>query len=489
MAVACLAGLLAAQPAAADILPSEPAPTQTIHVAKDKSFPLTVDGPVERIVLAQPDTAEVAQVGPHSVYVTGKAPGETNLLVYGPADQLLEVVDVRVGYDAAQLQSDLAAALPDDRIEVRNLGEGLLMTGEVSTPAAVTIAKSIAQAAAPDAVTSQISVREQQVLLEVRLIEASVTGLRDAGVDLDLDDGSNFHLQTVTGLITANTPEGVLALRTNVAGLSVEALLGGLEQKGVVHMLARPNLVAMSGQKASFQAGGEFPYPVPQGLDQITLEFRSYGVSVNMVPVIENGNRIRLHVRSELSALDPAHGLTVNNIQVPGLTTRRVDTLVSMRDGQSVVVGGLLSENVAQNRRQVPWLGDLPHVGWLFRSADVDRQRTEFAVVVTAHIVSHADLLQTASDIAHVGTRLDPSPFLKRAMDTPWPADGRDPAKAPVGPSPPRNPAKFVVAHVTAAARTAVHLSHLGWTKLETWAKAAVAPRYAARDAAHPADS
>ena len=309
IAMAALAGALAlAQvPAQAETFVSEAVRSRTINVPKNKSLSFRLDGPASKIVVAQPETAQIVATTDRSFYVRGKALGATNLLIYGQGGALQEVVDVRVGYDAEALQSDLAAAIPGEAIKVRNLGEGLLLTGEVSTTAVAARAKTLADKFAPENVTSALTVRaSQQVILEVRVLEAGRSDLKDVGFNLTATDGVNFALASGSGLIGPSTPQGALQIRGSIGSVDIDLMLQALEEKGVVRTLARPNLVALSGQKASFLAGGEFPFPVPNGRDTVTIEFRQFGVKLDFEPVVQDNGLIRLLVAPEVSASTPA---------------------------------------------------------------------------------------------------------------------------------------------------------------------------------------
>ena len=243
--IAC--GALVASPAAAQ-LTADAQGTNTIVVAKDKSAAFRLDYPASEIVVAQPDTLALVATTDRSFYVRGKQLGVTNILIYDMEHRLAQVIDVRVGYDTELIQQDLQAALPGEPIKVQNFASGLLLSGQVSTSSVANRAAAIAERYAPKAVQSALTVRAaQQVLVEVRIIEASRTALKDLGVDLDIHNISGFRLNTGNGsLITTNVPpHGVLQAGGMIGTTSIDVTLRALEQRGVVHTLARPNLVAM----------------------------------------------------------------------------------------------------------------------------------------------------------------------------------------------------------------------------------------------------
>ncbi|MDB5466409.1 MAG: cpaC [Phenylobacterium sp.] len=379
-------------PAPAAVFASESATSRVIYVPRDKSLSFRLDTPATKIVVAQPDTAQVVATTNRSFYVRGKEIGSTNLLVYGPGGRLQEVIDIRVGYDARSLEQDLNAAIPGEDIRVRTVGEGLLLVGEVSNTGVINRAKSLADKFAPDAVTSALTARvSQQVVLEVRVLEATRSALQDIGFSGTIQNNS-FNFSFGNGLLGTSVPNGQLALHGGAGRTGIDVVLQALEQKGIVRTLARPNLVALSGEKASFLAGGEFPYPVPQGLNQITLEFRQYGVKLNFTPVVEDNGMIRLAVTPEVSQLDQTNSLKINGVTVPGLITRRADTTVELKDGESLAIGGLFQRNYENSLAQIPGLGEIPVLSALFRSSHWKRNETELVIIVTPRLANAGDL-------------------------------------------------------------------------------------------------
>jgi pilus assembly protein CpaC len=377
--------------ARAETLGSEPAMRRTIHVPRDKSLSFRLPAPASKIVVAQPDIAKVTGTSETSFYVQGIDFGSTNLLVYGKGGQLSEVIDVRVGYDSEGLQQDLAAAFPNEHIGVRNLGEVLMLTGEVSTTGVQAAAEDIARKYAPDAIISRITTRaSEQVILEVRILEASRSALQDVGVDLSVFNKS-FNIASGNGLIGINPPNSIFSTHGGSGNITIDTALEALEEKGIVKTLAKPNLVAISGQKASFLAGGEFPFPVPQGLDKIAIEFRPYGVKLNFTPVVQDNGWIRMAVEPEVSQLDQNNALTINGIRVPALSVRRANTMLELRPGDSFAMAGLFQHSYVNDAQQTPALGSIPVLGALFRSARWKRDESELLIIVTPRLATPAD--------------------------------------------------------------------------------------------------
>jgi pilus assembly protein CpaC len=399
--LACAVALVLATPslAPAQTMESEFAPNRVITVPRDKSLSFRLDRPATKIVVAQPNVAEIVATTERSFYVRGVEFGSTNLLVYGPNSDLQQVIDIRVGYDAQSLQQDLAAALPGESIQVRTLGEGLLLTGNVSTSRVAAKAKLIADKYAPEAVTSIITAAAaQQVVLEVRVLEASRSAMQDIGFLFEAGNNS-FAIGTGTGLISGAPPAGALVLTGGVGNTYIDVAVQALEEKGLVRTLARPNLVAVSGEKASFLAGGEFPFPVPQGQDQVTIEFRPYGVKLNFLPTVQDNGLIRMAVEPEVSQLDNSNSLRIGGVTIPSLTVRRAATTVELKAGESFAVAGLFQRDYTNNLRQVPFAGDIPVLGALFRSARWKRNETELVIIVTPRMATNADIIRTPPDV------------------------------------------------------------------------------------------
>lgn len=405
--VALLVAGATAAPAFADALPSEAAPTRVISVPRDKSLSFRLDQPATKIIVAQPDIAEVVATTDRSFYVRGIESGATNLLVYGPGGRLQEVIDVRVGSDAKTLQEDLAQALPNENIHVATLGQGVILTGNVTNSGVAIRAKAIADSFSPDGVTSMLRVKNSQVVLEVRILEANRSAEHDFGLGASIANGSfNFTFGTglvgaaatppggqppLVGLIGSSSPYGGLRVVGHAGHTSIDAQLAALEEKGIVHTLARPNLVAMSGEKASFLAGGEFPFPVPAGQNLVTIEFRPYGVKLDFTPTVQDDGTIKLVVAPEVSQLDPTNSISMNGLTIPALTVRRTTTTVELKNGQALSIGGLYQHGYQNAVRQVPGLGEIPILSALFRSTHWQRNETELLIVVTPHVVEQAD--------------------------------------------------------------------------------------------------
>jgi pilus assembly protein CpaC len=360
-------------------------------VPKDKSAAFRLDRPVGELVVAQPSIAEIVAKTDRSFYIRGKANGATNILVYDPSHNLIEVIDVRVGADSAALEADIASTLPGEAIRVTHLADGVHLSGEASTNSVAARAVQLAERYAPKGVTSAISVREsQQVILEVRIIEASRSALQDFGVDLSVI-GRDFAFVTGTrGLLGPTAPSLVAGGSRMVGNANVDVTLRALEEQGLIRTLARPNLVALSGEEAEFLAGGEFPYPIPVDQNEVAIEFKPFGVALKFTPLILPSGAIRVKVAPEVSQLDVRQQIRINGIDLPSLTVRRATTTVELDEGASFAIAGLFQEDYINTVRETPGLANLPVLGALFKSQRWRRQETELLIVVTPRIADKA---------------------------------------------------------------------------------------------------
>ena len=391
-------------PAAAQALTQAVAPTRTVTVAKDKSIAFQLDDPsaAAELVVTQPQVAQIVANSDHSVYVRGIEVGGTNILVYDNDHRLVQVIDVTVGFDAAAVQADIDRALPGNKIVVSNIGSGgLVLSGDAASSQDAAKAAAIAERYAPKRVSSEINVGgPEQIMLEVRIIEADRSALKDFGISLDAHGGlvgaltnAVVTLPAVPGTVNSSlngldTPSGRLHIGTNIGTTSLDVYLDALENKGLIRTLAKPNLAAMSGEKANFLAGGEFPFPVPNGKDNVTIEFKPFGVQLEFTPTIQLNGLIKLTVAPEVSQLDDSHPLRINGFDVPSMTIRRTSTTVELKNGETFAVAGLYQQEYANGVRSVPGLGDVPVLGALFRSSRWRRRETELVVLITPRLAT-----------------------------------------------------------------------------------------------------
>lgn len=372
------------------------------QVVKDDMIIMRTDESFKEVRVANAKIADVVVLTDRSFHIFGKEGGKTNVMLYGDNNRLLDIIDVKVGFDMPGLKKSLYEAFPHEEIEVHSMAGGLYVSGDVSSLSISERAVKIAEAYAPGKVTNGLAIRDShQVMLEVKFIEASRNVVKEMGLGMLTSRAGDFALQTGTGLISGRAPSlsGVL---TGASGaVSIENTLQALEEQGVVRTLAEPNLVAMSGDTASFLAGGEFPIPVAADEGQIAIEFRQFGVGLAFTPTVRGDGVINLKVMPEVSQIDSSNAVRLQGVEVPSLRVRRADTTVELRNSQSFAIAGLLQNEHSTGKIQVPWLGDVPVLGSLFRSSRYKNNETELVIIVTPRLV------QPASDISDLTTPLD----------------------------------------------------------------------------------
>jgi pilus assembly protein CpaC len=380
-----------------------------LDVGVGKSQVLETPGSYTDLMVGDPKVADVVPLTTHSVYVVGKSVGSTSLSIYGPGKHLIAAVDVVVDPDAGGLRGRIHEVLPDEHdISVRGAGQSIILSGTVGSPAALHQIAELADSYAPGKVINMLGVEgTQEVQLEVRFVEMERTAARafDFNMSWSAGNGSgvsfgNTGPQNVStifpsgGLYTIpGTVSGVLGT-ANVFGFTSKnfsAQLDALETKGITKTLAEPTLVAMSGETASFLAGGEIPIPAPQtsgaGVTPvITIQYQQYGVSLAFTPTILGDGMINLVVKPEVSSIDTTNAIVISGITIPALKVSRASTTVELRDGESFVIAGLLSDDYKNQISQVPYLGSIPILGALFHSPSFQKDQTELVIVVTPHL-------------------------------------------------------------------------------------------------------
>ncbi|SPH20543.1 Type II secretion system protein D [Ascidiaceihabitans donghaensis] len=381
--------------------------SRTLDVPMNRAVVVESDVPFAELSIANPGIADISSLSDRTIYVLGKAPGLTTLTLLDAAGKLITNVDVRVAADVSEFKERLRQILPGEKIEVRTANDGIVLSGIVSSSSRLQRALDLAERYAPDRVSNLMSVGGiQQVMLKVRFAEMQRSVSKSLSSSLALNgsvlgnsvgvNGGSGTLNSSGGVGTAlggNVPSvnenaGALLFGFSAGNTQVGLLLEALETKGVVRTLAEPNLVALSGQEAKFLAGGEYPVPVSQDNGAITVEFKPFGIELNFIPRVVDKDLINLELEAAVSAIDPTNGFSVNGFEIDAFSRRETSTTVEMRDGESFAIAGLLQDDFTDDNSQLPWLGDVPVLGALFRSASYQRQQTELVIIITAHLVS-----------------------------------------------------------------------------------------------------
>lgn len=385
---ACLAGA-ASLPALAEVLRIQSSvPTSALTVPMNRAIVVESDQPFTELSIANPGIADISSLSDQAIYVLGKTPGRTTLTILGPNAQLIANVEVHVSPDVAEFRERLRQIMPNERIEVRTANDGIVLSGLVSSAAAVDQALELANRYAPDRVSNLMSVGgTQQVMLKVRFAEMARSVGKSLGSEfsLGIDGGSTIGIIGASNRL--GTPSGGIGIAGSSGNLQFSVLLEALESRGLVRTLAEPNLITLSGQEAKFLAGGEYPIPVLNDNGSVTVEYKPFGVELNFTPWVQPDGVINLALNTAVSGID-------KSIVVPGpfpynaFRRRDASTTVELRDGESFAIAGLLQDDFANVVTQVPWIGTIPILGALFRSADYQRDQSELVVVITAHLVT-----------------------------------------------------------------------------------------------------
>ena len=387
----------------------------TVDIAVNKSQVLTADTAIDRAMIGNDEIADILPVSSTSIYVLGKQVGTTSLTLYDRNNRVIAVMDISVGPDVASLRDQIGQLMPGQPVQTRVSNGAIVLSGVVSDAGAADRAVQLARAYAPeDKIVNLMTLGgSQQVMLEVRFAEVTRRIGKDLGVSSFITGG---RVAGATGN-GASLPPGTYGLGNNqnpfqidsitggfgiigrafsdVLGVDIDLFIDALEEKGMAKTLAEPTLIALSGETASFLAGGEFPIPVVQGggglgegSNSITVEFKPFGVSLGFTPTVLSDKVINLVVEPEVSSIDPTASININGLQIPGLQTRRASTVLELRDGESFAIAGLLQRDFTTTVNQVPLLGSIPIIGTLFRSSSFQRGETELLIVVTPRLVA-----------------------------------------------------------------------------------------------------
>ncbi len=414
--------------------------TATVSVFIGKTEDVRTDTSFVELTVGDPDVADVNPLTDRSLSILGKKNGTTRVSAYAEGKKLIGVFDVEVVYDTSLLQTEIRRRFPHAGLRVTAVNGRIMLSGNAPDGPTVDKAVQIAKQFGPDVINSVNVLQPQQVMLEVRFVEATRQAGRDLGVQWNVfgqrnlinvgnrapasqlpvtntggglfsqpgvtTGGPNVTTPTISpiaiaGVLSGTAPFGVIVSKLLAAGIETDIIINALEQKGIARSLAEPNLVALSGDTASFLAGGEYPVPVPGALGQVTIDYKRFGVGLAFTPTVLSNGLNNIKMEPEVSQLDFSRPVTIGGISVPPLIVRRASTTVELRDGQSFVIGGLLQSTGKNAISQLPWLGDVPVLGALFRSASYQKEETDLAIIVTPRLVRPArpgDVIKTPLD-------------------------------------------------------------------------------------------
>lgn len=384
--------------------------TVMLTVPIGKSEDVRTDSSFVDLIVGDPEVADVNPLTDHALSILGKKIGTTRVSVYAEGKKLVGIFDVEVSYDITRLTNELRRRFPGSQLKASTVNGRIMLSGEVVDAATLDKAVTIARQFGPEIINTVSVMSPQQVMLEVRFIEISRTAGRELGVQWNrFGDRSITNVgnrvnannlpitaasiagETAAGVLSGASPFGFLIARLVANGVKTDVLINALEEKGIARSLAEPNLVALSGDTASFLAGGEYPIPVSGSFGQVTVDYKKYGVGLAFTPTVLGQGVINMKIEPEVSQIDTNHKISVSNgVAVPALIVRRASTTVELRDGQSFVIGGLLQSDNRNAVEQLPWLGSVPVLGALFSSKSYQKNETDLAIIVTPHLVRPA---------------------------------------------------------------------------------------------------
>jgi pilus assembly protein CpaC len=406
--------------AAQGVPPQAGEAAQSLHLLVGRSLVITSPTRIKRVSLADTAIADAIVVSPFQVVLNGKAPGSVSLLLWDENDQS-QIFEVSVDIDILNLSQKIHEAFPSEPVELEAARDVVLISGKISSTTVADKILEVVKSATPK-VTSLMQVPVSaagEILLEVKFAEVNRTALSQLAINILRNFGSNMPFTTstqqfspfgITAQATTNTSSGGTTSTTTQTGneftisnllnfaifrpdINLAATIQDLQTNNVLQILAEPNLMTESGKEASFLAGGEFPYPVIQAtgggatVPAITIQFKEFGVRLNFTPIITADGLIHLKVIPEVSALDFSNALTIQGFVLPALSTRRVQSEMELRDGQSFAIAGLIDNRLTETFSKMPGFGDIPVLGNLFKSRSLNKSNDELLIVVTPRIV------------------------------------------------------------------------------------------------------
>lgn len=384
------------------------AATSALNVPMNRAVVVESDQIFAELSIANSAIADISSLSERTIYVLGKEPGRTTLTLIDESGRLISNVEIHVTPDISEFKERLGQILPGERIEVRTANNGLVLSGQVSSLAKLDAALELAGRYAPDRVSNLMTVGgTQQVMLKVRFAEMQRSVSKSLSASLGVNaglfgagnsgvTGGSQNLTSAanrTALQGGSNPSnsnsaGALGFSFGAGNLQVGLMLEALETKGVVRTLAEPNLTALSGQSAYFLAGGEYPVPTTANNGSVSVTYKPFGVEMAFTPRVLDSRRINLEINTSVSAIDSTNGVTTGGLRLDAFKTRKAQTTVELGDGESFAIAGLLQDDFRNSNGQVPWLGDVPVLGALFRSSSYRRAQTELVIVITAHLVT-----------------------------------------------------------------------------------------------------
>lgn len=406
--------------------------TTTVLLVGGKSKLITFEDKISRASITETDIADVVVVSPCEIVLNGKKPGTTTLIVWDMNEEST-TFDLSVELDTAQLQQLINQLIPFEDIYIYPASDSVVLAGEVARETSIQKAMNLARAFVvnENKLVNLMKLQEpKQIMLQVRFAEVDRSIEKNLGIDFFIQDANYTRSSFIGGLlspqVSATSTDFGISSSTDLLlemrrGTNYTMAFKALEEKGLLRIIAEPNLLARSGEEASFLAGGEFPIPVVQGAggtasNSVTIQFKEFGIKLNFTPEVTDAGSIKLKVAPEVSVLDfSSAAVQLSGFSVPGLVTRKADTTVEMASGESLIIGGLISQKETKGLDKVPILGEIPVLGWLFKSDSYQKEETELIVLVTPIFIKPVAL----NDLAEVAS-LHETPELIKPQKAPY---------------------------------------------------------------------
>jgi pilus assembly protein CpaC len=405
-----------------------------VRIGLNKSIVIKLPGEARDVLVGNPDIVDAVVRTKNTAYLFARAVGQTNIFFFDASGQQILALDLEVAQDMTALQKLVRRTIPGSRIVVDTIGENVVLSGTAKTPAEAKLAYDLALRYAGDEkkVISSINVLgKEQVMLKVRVAEVQRNVLKQFGIDSTAIFSIGkfaFNLANINPFPTLPvSPLGFYRGGFSNGGDSVDVFVRAMERDGLLRTLAEPTLTAVSGEAANFLAGGEFPVPVAQEDNTITIEFKKFGVGLGFTPLVMSEGRISLKISTEVSEISKDNSIVLEKITIPGLSVRRAETTVELPSGGSIAMAGLIKDSARADITGTPGLKDLPILGVLFRSRDFQQNQTELVVIVTPYIVNPVNEQQLAMPTDGLANATDMQGILFGRLNRVYGAPGKKP--------------------------------------------------------------
>ena len=373
---------------------------QKLSLTVGKSVIIQSPESVKRVSLVAPEIADAVVLTPHQIYLTGKAPGITNLTLWVD-NKVSAIIDLEVSPDVSRIKETLYKIFPEEKdIKVTAAHDHITLSGTVSNTSNLSQVLTLSESYFPKKVVNLLEVAGvHQVMLEVRVAEMSRNVVKRLGFNFNFSyiasNGLELAFANVLNNLASSTKLSATGSENKSGHFAISQFVDALRENGLIKILAEPNLITLSGKSANFLAGGEFPVPVPQtgiGVTTITIDYKPFGVGLNFTPTVLSNKKISMQVAPEVSELDFSNAITISGFTIPSITTRRVSTVIELADGQSFAIAGLLKDEIRETIDKFPLLGDIPILGALFTSSSFQKNETELVIIVTPRLVKPLDM-------------------------------------------------------------------------------------------------